>query len=267
MIKRYPESFKFLCLIWIFAFILCGCGRRESANKSEVIAYVNKEPIFVSDLRREVILKSRMDPTFKVSPETEAEQIDTIINRKLIIQDALKKGLAGEERFIQMIKVYWEQALIKEFIDYKKRECRDCFFASENEIKKYYGNLSASVTFKVLKSKDKKYIDGQYAKFLSNHDREAVPWETVGPVGYEDIESGVLLDAFNMPPGEVKIFEDQPYYYLVLTEYREVRPTEPLEKLKGDIENRIIQLKEKRVFDDWLKEARQRASIKYIIKK
>ena len=131
--------------LWVAAFLILlflpGCGKREQFDKKDVIAYVNKEPILESELKRDIALKTRQDPMFKVTPETESEMLDNIINRKLLCQNAMEKGMAREPRFVNTIKSFWEQTLIRDFIDYKQKEFGEYTFVTEDEIKNYYDNL------------------------------------------------------------------------------------------------------------------------------
>jgi len=139
---------KHKTLILLIAFcsivFLPGCGKHDSFDKKDVIAYVNKEPIFESELKRDIALKVRQDPMFKVTPETESEMLDNIINRKLLCQNAMEKGMAREPRFVNTIKSFWEQTLIRDFIDYKQKEFAEYTFVTEGEIKNYYDNLVKS---------------------------------------------------------------------------------------------------------------------------
>lgn len=253
-----------LCFIFLVFGFLSGCGR-ESPAKKDAVAYVNKEPVTASELKREIALRARQDPTFKITPETKQEQLETIINRKLIIQEAMEKGLAREERFANTIKVFWEQTLIRDFIDYKKRAFQDYLFVNDEDTKKYYDNLSRKAAFKVLKSKDKGPLVKIYEEFKKNKTVDTSAWEEIGPVGYEDVTSSMLMDAFRMDQGEMKIFADPAQtYYLVMVASVEKIEIGPLEELKAGIEKRVLAVKEKQLFEQWLREKRKNAKIEII---
>lgn len=224
-----------------FSISLQGCGNRDAANKKEIVAYVNKEPIFDYDLKREIALRAKQDPAFKITPDTKTDELDMIINRKLILQDAMKKGLAREDRFVNTIKAFWEQTLIRDFIDYKKRAFKDYIFATDDEIKKYYDNLRLQLTLKVLRSKDKKYIDEAYNELSKDSNTTIIPWQMLGPVGYEDVGPGVLLEAFSMEVGESKILYDPPDYYLIMVSGKDEKALEPMGTLKPEIEKRVLE--------------------------
>jgi parvulin-like peptidyl-prolyl isomerase len=238
---------------------LTGCGKIGPKSKEDIVACVNNDVIYKSDLKRDIALRAKLDPTFKVTPETESEQLDVIINRKLIIQEAMQQGLARDERFVNAIRTIWEQTLIRDFLDYKRARLQDFLFATEDDINKYYNNLSQKVTFRVLKSRNRHAVDEAYKKY--REDKDTSIWQTVGPIGYEDITSSVLLEAFEMNKGEARKFDDEPNYYIVEVLEKEKVEIAPLETLKPEIEKRTISLKAKRLFDDWLKEKRKNSRI------
>jgi len=258
--KRTKIRSQLILTLFIASTLLSGCAKKDSSK--EIIAYVNKEPVYAAELKREVALRAKRDPSFKLTPDTEAEELDNIINRKLILQTAVAKGLAREDRFVDTMKAFWEQTLIRDFIDYKKREFKEYFFVTDDEIKDYYRNLSDRLSFKIVRSKSKKYIQDAYNEAVKNKDTQIIPWQAIGPVDYDEIGPGILLDAFKMSVGDVKILEDPPDYYLIMLANREKRELEPLEAMKPELEKRIIEMKERRLFEGWLKAEKTKANIK-----
>ncbi len=251
-------------LLGTIIFYSYGCGRSDSANKKDIIAYVNNDPIYKSDLMRDIALRAQLDPSFKVTPDIEGDQLDMIIDRKLIVQYAMEKGLAREERFVNTIRTIWEHTLIRDFIEYKKRELSNYLFATNDDIAKYYNNMSQKVTFNILKSKDKRFIEEAYKKYLV--DKDISGWQTIGPMRYEEIGSTVLLEAFEMDKGQAKRFEDEPTYYIIEVANKENVVLESMENLSPEIEKRVMAMKEKCLFEDWLKERKKNSRINIINK-
>ena len=252
----YSKYFKLL-IPAILLFLFSGCLKQ--ADK-EVAAYVNNEPIYASELKREIARKVKGDRAFELTPEAECDQLENIINRRLIVQAAMKKGLAQEEHFVNTIQSFWEQTLIRDFLDYKNKQAHDYIFVTDQEINKYYAGLAQRITFKVLRVKDKRQAEDARRKYLKDKDLSA--WQSIGPLGYEEIESSMLLDSFTLPIGEVKEIEDSPNYYLVVVVNKEAIAVKPLGEIKAEIEKRVAILKEKRLFEEWLRESRKKADIK-----
>jgi hypothetical protein len=255
-----PCNFKTTALIpfFIYLIFLSACANPDKAK--EVVAYVNKEPIYLSELKREISRRAKSDPSVKITPETKNELLQSLIERRLIVQAAMKIGLARQEKFVNTIKAFWEQTLIRDFIDYLNSQAQDYIFVTNEDIKEYYDNLSVKVTFRILRATDPATFNEACKKYLK--DKDISSWQVLGPVGYEDISDFALLDAFGMPIGEVRRYEEPNNYYLIVVTAKEPVSIAPLEKLKADLEKRVIVLKERRLFEDYLKAVRDRANIK-----
>ncbi len=100
-------------IVLIFALFIFGCASKPQAKK-EVLAKVNNYEI----------AKEEFDEEFKMSgygrvdtPESKGDFLNNLINRKLILQDAQKKGLDKDKSFLKMIENFWEQSLLKKSRD------------------------------------------------------------------------------------------------------------------------------------------------------
>jgi len=103
---------KFLHIL-VFFFI-CGsfsaCDQRTASNDN-IIGYVNKEPVLASELDRVLSFKQRKSPNQGITSDIRQEQLDLLIDKKLIVQEAIDVGISRDEKFVAMIKTYWEQAV------------------------------------------------------------------------------------------------------------------------------------------------------------
>ena len=258
--KKILTSFAMIAVTPLL-FISCGQNPKEQAQ--EVVAYVNNEPIFASELNNTMARMARQDPSYKATPQDRQEQLDFIIDKKLIIQEAVNSGLAQEEKFVDAIKSYWEQTLIRDFIDRKSKEYNNTIAVSDKEIQDYYGNMDKVVSFIVLKSEDRAFIEEAHQKVLAKDDAK-LPWERIGPVRYAQIASKGLREAFALDVGSVRTYEENGEYYLLAVVQKELVPVQPLETLKPEIKKEIIAAKEKILFDDWLASRRKNARIKML---
>jgi len=268
LFSKIPKILLLIALTTCLISFTSACEQwRGTKNKKDVVAYVNKEPIYAGELHKSIELKARQEPEFKRCPETERDQLEVIIEKRLIIQEAVGKGLAREDKFVDTIQTFWEQTLIRDFIDLKKREFSSALAVTDQEVRDYYNHLGRRVTFKVLKSRDKSVIDKAYERVTKKGESlDAKEYEVVGPVGYDDITSSVLLKSFDLPLGGVMKVEDLPDHYLVTVVNKEAVALKPLETLRPQITERVIAMKERQLFERWFKEKRSGAKID-IIKK
>jgi len=117
-----------------------GCTKGKG-DESNIVATINNEPIKLEDFQREMALRSKQDPSYKITPQAIDEQIDTIIDRRLMIQEATKMGLTSNKDFVRTIQTFWEQTLIRELIEAKNREWEKRLFVSEKDIEDYYEKM------------------------------------------------------------------------------------------------------------------------------
>ena len=250
-------------IIALIAFVGCD-NRKPGISDGKVVAYVNKEPVFAAEVDRGIAIKARHDPLFKVTPKAKKEQLDTTIDKKLFIQEAVKAGLTRDEKFVNTIKTFWEQTLVRDFIDYKRKDFASYLFVTEDEIKNYYAHLGRRVNFRVWKDADKAVIEKIYEQIKAGVAEGLPAAESVGPVSYSEISSDVLREVFDDAPGEAKVFNKAGLYYLIVVDSRNDTSLPPLETLRQEITQEILSVKEQQMLDDWLAKQRQQAGIKMV---
>lgn len=107
---------------------LSGCCPSSPGCKDEdVIVSINNYSITRDEFENEF----RASPYGKIdTPESRREFLDTLINRKLILQYAQKEGLDKEVNFLKTIEKFWEQSLLKIALDEKIAEIETKLSAS-----------------------------------------------------------------------------------------------------------------------------------------
>ncbi len=125
----------------ILTIIFSGCTSERNVSEKSV-ATVNKEIVSLKNFQRDLAIRAKQNPSFRVNEETVQEQLNSSIDRKLLIQEAMKMGLANHEDFVRTIQVFWEQTLIRELIEAKNNEWKDSLFVTEDEIRNYYEGIN-----------------------------------------------------------------------------------------------------------------------------
>lgn len=142
MIKR-NACFCTIGLLLI-VFSLSGCAKK--GDDDTIVATVNTKPIYLRELRRELSNRVHQNPSLKPDKETLSEITDILIKRQLIIQVAMEQNMASEQKFVDTIKVFWEQTLIRDFVDKKNVEFDRYIFVTDNEVREYYDELKSLTT-------------------------------------------------------------------------------------------------------------------------
>lgn len=145
-VKRFRVLFAILPVLLIPVFTSCG-GQRQH---KDAVATVNGSPVSLQEFQKELAIYASRNPDFKLNAESVEEHLDMLIDKQLMIQEATKMGLAEDERFLETIKRFWEQTLIRELIDAKSREWNNRLFVTEDEILGYYQEMKPGLTPKPL---------------------------------------------------------------------------------------------------------------------
>lgn len=249
---------KFLPVLFAVLAFAPGCSKPVS--QGDAIAVVNGTPIGQEEFKKELSLRSLQDPSFKITPQALEDQLNLLVNRKLLIEEALDRKLAEDDRFKSSIKIFWEQTLIRLLMDHLSKEFEQSAFASEEEINSYYAKLGSKVSFEIKRSRDKAVIAKTMTAAKSG---QAVDWdETTAPVTFADISSPVLEQAIGLKQGESGMYEKDGVFYLVRIASKETVAPPALDSIREQIKTKIKLRKQAGALEEWFKEKRKKADIK-----
>jgi peptidyl-prolyl cis-trans isomerase C len=121
-----------------------GCAKRPSENKP-ILASINDY----------TITKDEFEEKFRNSPyatsdsaESRAAFLNNLINRKLVLQDAHKKGLDADPAFLKSVESFWEQSLLKLTLNKKSQEVAASTQVSDAEVREAYDAMAKDSTAK-----------------------------------------------------------------------------------------------------------------------
>ncbi len=250
---RYAAAF-----VLILSSLTAGC-KAGGKNVSDAVATVNGVAISAKDLRHELELRAKKDPSFKATPAAVQEQLDVLIDRRILIQEAQDRRLTEDERFTQTIRTFWEQTLVRLLMDRFHREFSALSSVSEEEIQSYYKDLGEKATFQVFETASEAEA-AAVAGAAKNG--ETVAWGyTVGPVRYSDIKADFLERAFHFGTGESGVFSNGKVSVVVRLVSKETDTPPALEAIRDKIKLRIAERKERRLFEQWLTDKRAAAKV------
>lgn len=254
MLKKY--HLLFIALLPTLFFYAC---EKNKPQKEVPVASVNDAPISLPEFRKEVSVLSKRDPSLKITEQTLMEEINTLIDRKILLQEAMKQGLAEDPRFVETIKIFWEQTLIRELIALKTKEWADTIFVTEEEINAHYRRMQFVPFIKLAKAETK-----EQAGKIKQKMAKGLPVDGEEPVGQiypEDVRSDALLHAFDMNVGETNIFEADGKYMVVRVIKKDKASPPPLKEAYANIKKFLLEKKKQDAVEKWLKQARSASKI------
>ena len=142
MMKRFNRKWIWMVPALILAvLILAGlpaCNRAPETPGNKIVLKVNGSEISIREFNEQIKLDAYTDPEMDVTRETRERFADYLVQRELMLQEAMKLELDKNERFVKTIERYWESTLIRNLLDVKTAELKRDILVNREEIEKYY---------------------------------------------------------------------------------------------------------------------------------
>ena len=116
----------------------CSSNSTEDHNSEEVIIQVNNSKITLEEFNDLFKSGYTNDPEMEPTLENRDRFIQYLVEKELMIQEAMRLKLAQKKDFIWTIEKYWEQTLIQKLLKIKHAEWKKKVLVTDDEIKQYY---------------------------------------------------------------------------------------------------------------------------------
>jgi hypothetical protein len=244
-----------LLLSTVFVFLACS---QEKQDRGAVVM-VNKAPIYASELQREIADYARLNPAQKITDSVIEDRLNTLIEKKLMIQEGVKRGVTKDRHFMETIKKFWEQTLIRELLDAKGKEMFRGLYVTDDEVLKAYERMQCRPHVRFAKAANRKAADRITASMRNgNH---AAGERTIAPLFYEDVGDSPLINAFDMNAGEVKAYPMGTEYVVICVTAKGSMPMPPIEEVSSQIRESMLAQKKQRAISEWIKTIRESSAI------
>lgn len=135
---------NFFCLfLGLLSFSLFTCSQ-EKPEQGRILAQINDYTLTLDDFQSQLAGEMEMDKDFKLTKEAKKAFLDQLIMKELMIQEAKRRKLDREEKFIRAIERYWESTLIRDLMEVRGQEIEKRTVVSEEEIEGHYRKMKAS---------------------------------------------------------------------------------------------------------------------------
>lgn len=237
------------------ALLVASCSVEPEAPK---VASVNDSPILVEELKREVSTASRTDPSLELTDEAIKKILGEMIDRKLLIQEAVEMGLSEDERFIRTIKAYWEQTLIRELVAAKTREWSEELFVTEDEARAHYERMKWKADFRTMGAATK--AEAEKLSQLLTEDPSS--GESSGPFVIEEVSSdSPLYLAFELAEGTSGVYATEDGFTAITVDEKKPVEVPPYGELSERIKATLLEEKKQKALEEWMEELENRARI------
>jgi hypothetical protein len=110
---------KTICLALAVASLACclhGCSQQQ--HKKEAIATIGSYSLYRDDFMSELALY----PPEYLQKVTKEQILDGIIQKKVLLLEAQRRGLDRDPQFMKMVERFWEQSLLRSLLDTRSEE-------------------------------------------------------------------------------------------------------------------------------------------------
>ena len=143
-------------IITLAILMIFGC--KAQAKNGQILAKINNYEITKQEFEEEF-----KNSGFSVSDTEDSRKsfLDTLINRKLVLQEAQRQGLDKDKAFLKSIERFWEQSLLKVMLDKKSKDISLLKGADKKEVEDAYDgwiedlrkNSNIKVDYNLLKQR------------------------------------------------------------------------------------------------------------------
>jgi parvulin-like peptidyl-prolyl isomerase len=243
-----------LALFVTLALMACSSGTTE---KEKVVAKVNGAAVTAAELQREIEGYGKNNP---ITRHTIDDRLQLIIEQKLLIQEAVRMGIPEDKKFVETIKTFWEQTIIRNLIEAKSAELSGKIFVTEQEIANEYDKMKYRPRIRAVRGVRTKEDAAAVVRQMQGGKRIDGE-EIIGPMFYEDVKGSPLADAFDMKEGQTEAFDAAGEHIVIGVIDRESIPLPPLKELEKRIRESILVQKRQKALADWIAVVKKNAEV------
>lgn len=115
-----------------------GCGNSPSGEPKDVALSINGSEISIQEFNEQIKCQAYTDPEMDISLADRERFADYLIQKELMLQEAVKLDLDQKESFTRAIEKYWESTLIRVLLDTKTESIKKDILVTQEEMEAYY---------------------------------------------------------------------------------------------------------------------------------
>ncbi|MFH1848188.1 MAG: peptidyl-prolyl cis-trans isomerase [Candidatus Omnitrophota bacterium] len=260
------KGFYFFAVVLIlFAVAAAGCGKKADkgeARKNEVVATVDGENITSGEIQNK--MDSLPDHYKNIVRQHKREFVDDIISEKVLLKEALKRGLDKDKEVVSMINETRRRIIVSKLV---KDEMEKVSNISDAEIERYYNANQDKFMLPerwrashiLVKTEDEakavaeRLSKGESFEDLAKENSVDGSAEQGGDIGF--FASGQLIPEFEevavkLEAGKVSgIVKSQFGYHIIKVTDHKPTELQPLDSVKQRISNELLAQKRKDAYD------------------
>lgn len=265
-----------------FGLFLTGCNQdgattaKSPRTVSPVIVNVNNEPITVDDFRAETAGLPPEAMDVLADDEARTKFLDNLVAKKLIIQDALKRGMDKDPDVVQKLDQIRDNMVLGMYV---QKEVVEKASVTDEAVKKYFDEHKADLgsvrishiqvpTQEEAKETIVKFKAGESFKDLARKYSEDTRTKDkegdLGFLGWADFGAADLREAaFTTPLGDVSnVVRSSFAFHVIKVTDKKPATDEEFPAIKAQLKDFLIEKSKEDMFEARVKELKDKAAIK-----
>jgi hypothetical protein len=238
-------------------FLVPACTSQPRDPKT--VALVNDTPILQSELQKEVAQHLQQYADAKRTDSMVEDHLTELIERKLMIQEAVKAGLSEDEQFAETIKRFWEQTLIRNLIAAKSADLEKGLIATDEDMRKAYDRMHYEIVMRVVRVKDR--AAAVKAEAALREGTPVVRMKLLGPLFFDDVKHTPMEHAFDLKQGESGVFAADTTFIALMVDQKKSIRLPPFDSLRESLKAAVLEYKREQAIADWLEGLRKASKI------
>ncbi|NLE64520.1 MAG: hypothetical protein GX606_01225 [Elusimicrobia bacterium] len=124
-------------MLLLGVLLLIGCGKAEPPQT--IVVSVNDYQVTAEEF--EEVFASSPYALRNDAQIARRDFLDNLVNQKLIVQEAIAKGLDKQKDFLRSVERFWEQSLMTVALGAKTREINGSIRVHEDNIRRLYDEM------------------------------------------------------------------------------------------------------------------------------
>jgi len=274
--RLFGSTILLLSTLGVFGW---GCEKKEVVEKGKVLARIGDEVITLKDFNEDI---SRLSPQVRrrmTRVEEKKKHLDKLVERKLLLQEAERKGLTRDSDIVGKVETYRDRLIVQKLLSSMKKEVVP---VTEEDVKEHYEKNKAQYqTRKQIKArhillKDEaeaekvlgkvKAPGADFAALAKQYSQDRATKNRGGDLGsfspgrmvrqFEDV-------AFSLEkPGDISEIVKTPFgYHIIKLEGKEPATPKSLDQVKGEIRRRLSSQRQNEAQEKFLEGIKSRTRL------
>jgi peptidyl-prolyl cis-trans isomerase C len=266
-------------LLLTLGFIGWGCEKKEVAEEGKVLARIGDEVITLKDFNDDINRLPAQARRRMARVKMKKRHLDKMVERKLLLQEAGKKGLTEAPDIIDRVENYRERLITQKLLSSIKKEVAP---VTEEDIKQHFEENKAQFqTRKQIRArhillkdeaeakkvlKEVKAPGADFAALAEEYSQDRATKNRGGDLGY--LSPGRMVRQFEdvafslEKPGDISDIVKSPFgYHIIKLEDKKDAGPKSLAQVKGQIRRRLSAQRRNEAQEEFLEEIKSRIRV------